>query len=57
MGITEKCRTAYAQMHEPAVAGPELLPTRLAKACTRVLPIAGSGISMFAAMLGASTTG
>jgi hypothetical protein len=31
------------------VAGPELLPTRLAKACTRVLPIDDAGISMFTA--------
>ena len=49
MGITEEFRTAYAQLREPAVAGPELLPSRLAKACTRVLPIAGAGISMFTA--------
>ena len=49
MGITERFRTAYAQLRGPAVAGPELLPTRLAKACTRVLPITGAGISMFTA--------
>ncbi len=49
VGITEEFRTAYAQLRERAVAGPELLPTRLAKACTRVLPIAGAGISMFTA--------
>ena len=49
VGITEEFRTAYAQLREAAVAGPELLPTRLAKACTRVLPIDGAGISMFTA--------
>jgi hypothetical protein len=32
VGITEQFRTACAQLHGPAVAGPELLPTRLAKA-------------------------
>jgi len=49
VGITEEFRTADAQLREAAVAGPELLPTRLAKACTRVLPIDGAGISMFTA--------
>ena len=49
MGITEEFQTAYAQLREPAVAGPELLPTRLAKPCTRVLPIDVAGISMFTA--------
>jgi hypothetical protein len=29
------------------VARPELLPVRLARACIRVLPVAGVGISMF----------
>ena len=49
VGITEEFQTAYAQLRAPAVAGPELLPTRLAQACTRVLPIDGAGISMFTA--------
>jgi hypothetical protein len=49
VGITEEFRTAYAQLCEPAVARPELSPTRLAMACTRVLPVAGASISMFTA--------
>ena len=49
MSITDEFQTAYAQLREPAVAGPDLLPTRLAQACTRVLPIDGAGISMFTA--------
>ncbi len=49
MSITEEFRAAAARVQDPQLAGPELLPARLARACTRVLPIAGAGISMFTA--------
>ena len=45
MSIAEEFAAAYA-----AVAGadrPELLPVRLARACARLLPVAGVGISVF----------
>lgn len=45
--ITERFAVAYANTGGGDLAGPELLPVRLAKACTRVLPVAGAGISMF----------
>jgi hypothetical protein len=46
--VTEEFRAAYADPGVAAgVARPELLPVRLARACTRVLPVAGVGISMF----------
>jgi hypothetical protein len=49
VSITEEFRAAAARVQDPQLAGPELLPARLARACTRVLPIAGAGISMFTA--------
>ena len=47
MLIAERFTAAYADVGAGAWAGPELLPVRLAKACGRVLPVAGAGISMF----------
>jgi len=44
--IAEEFTTAYTAAGA-AAAAPELLPVRLALACTRVLPVAGVGISMF----------
>jgi|SRR6478752_7477177 hypothetical protein len=46
MAITDEFTAAYAAAAAEATA-PELLPVRLARACTLVLPVAGAGISMF----------
>ena len=46
VAIAEEFTTAYAAAGVEVTA-PELLPVRLARACTRVLPAAGAGISMF----------
>jgi hypothetical protein len=45
--IEQEFRTAYAAAGTADVARPELLPVRLARACARVLPVAGVGISMY----------
>ena len=45
MSIAEEFTAAYAAV--PGLTRPELLPVRLARACARVLPVAGVGISMF----------
>jgi len=45
--VAEEFTTAYAAVGTPELARPELLPVRLARACTRVLPVAGVGLSMF----------
>ena len=47
MLIAERFTAAYDDFGAGAWAGPELLPVRLAKACAKVLPVAGAGISMF----------
>jgi hypothetical protein len=47
MTIAEEFTAAYAAVGSAEVAGPELLPVRLARACVEVLPVAGVGISMF----------
>lgn len=47
MTIAEEFTAAYAAAASAEVAGPELLPVRLARACVEVLPVAGVGISMF----------
>src|SRR6478735_7776115 len=44
MAITDEFTAAAAAAEATA---PELLPVRLARACTLVLPVAGAGISMF----------
>lgn len=49
MTIAERFGAAYAVAGLGVLAGPELLPVRLAVACVRVLPVAGAGISMFGA--------
>jgi hypothetical protein len=41
---------AYTELDHGELAGPELLPVRLAKACVTVLSVAGAGISLFTAM-------
>jgi hypothetical protein len=45
--IVEDFMVAYRAEDSADAATPELLPVRLARACTKVLPVAGVGISMF----------
>ena len=45
MTIDEEFTAAYSAV--TGVDRPELLPVRLAQACTRVLPVSGVGISLF----------
>ena len=48
MTMSEEFSAAYADAEVvQGAARPELLPVRLARACQRVLPVAGVGISMF----------
>jgi hypothetical protein len=44
--IAERFAAALAAETEPALAGPELLPVRLARACTRTLGVDGAGLSL-----------
>lgn len=37
---------ALAEVTDPGLEGPELLPVRLARACARMLPVDGAGISL-----------
>ena len=46
MALIEKFRTALAASAVD-LPGPEMLPERLARACARVLPVDGAGISLF----------
>ncbi|MBM7804484.1 hypothetical protein JOD57_000321 [Geodermatophilus bullaregiensis] len=46
MTVVEEFRAAVAEA-AVELAGPELLPERLARACARVLPVDGAGISLF----------
>ena len=49
MRIAERFAAAYAGAGSGELAGPELLPVRMATACAQVLSVAGVGISMFGA--------
>src|SRR6478609_4593535 len=49
MSKSDDVHAAFTAQRDPQLAGPELLPVRLAKACVRVLPITGAGISVFTA--------
>jgi hypothetical protein len=44
--IAAHFEAAIAEVTEPGLEGPELLPVRLARACARMLPIDGAGISL-----------
>jgi hypothetical protein len=44
--IAERFADALDGATEPALAGPELLPVRLARACARMLPVDGAGLSI-----------
>jgi hypothetical protein len=44
--IAERFQAALDGATEPHLAGPELLPVRLARACAQILPVDGAGLSM-----------
>jgi hypothetical protein len=46
MTIAGRFESALGEVTEPGLAGPELLPVRLARACVRMLPVVGAGISI-----------
>ena len=46
MTIAARFSAALDDETAPALAGPELLPVRLARACARMLPVDGAGLSL-----------
>jgi len=44
--IAERFASALAEVTDPALAGPELLPVRLARACARSLSVEDAGLSL-----------
>ena len=48
MSIATRFRTALEDVGEPLLAGPELLPVRLARACAQTLGVDGAGLSVAA---------
>lgn len=46
MTIAERFASALAEVYDPALAGPELLPVRLAGACARTLSVDDAGLSL-----------
>lgn len=46
MTIAERFQDAWTEVGSTGDAGPELLPVRLARACLRVIPASGAGISV-----------
>ena len=44
--VADQFLAAWSAIHDPATAGPELLPVRLARACVAVLPVDGAGLSV-----------
>ncbi|MFL6097109.1 MAG: GAF domain-containing protein, partial [Blastococcus sp.] len=46
MTIAERFTSALAEVTDPALAGPELLPLRLARASARTLAVDGAGLSL-----------
>ena len=46
MTIAERFEAALDSASEPDLIGPELLPVRLARACARMLPVDGAGLSI-----------
>jgi hypothetical protein len=46
VSIAARFRAALEDVREPGLAGPELLPSRLARACARTLAVDGAGLSM-----------
>lgn len=46
MSIARRFAEALAAVTDPQLAGPELLPVRLARACVGMLPVDGAGLSL-----------
>jgi hypothetical protein len=46
MSKSDDLHAAFSALQDPQLAGPELLPVRLALACVRVLPVTGAGVSV-----------
>ena len=46
MTIAERFASALAEVTHPALAGPELLPVRLARACARTLSVEDASLSL-----------
>jgi hypothetical protein len=46
MTIAERLQAALGDEDDPDLAGPELLPVRLARACARVLQVDDAGLSL-----------
>jgi hypothetical protein len=46
MSIAARFKAALAEVSEPAVSGPEMLPACLIRAAARMLPVDGAGLSM-----------
>ncbi|WP_245160152.1 GAF domain-containing protein [Blastococcus sp. CT_GayMR20] len=46
MTIAGRFEAALDDVHEPDLAGPELLPVRLSRACARMLRVDGAGLSL-----------
>lgn len=46
MTISGRFEAALDDVDDPELAGPELLPVRLARACARMLPVDGAGLSL-----------
>jgi len=46
VSIAERFASALAEVSDPALAGPELLPVRLARACARSLAVDDAGLSL-----------
>jgi len=44
--IAERFESALGDATDPDLVGPELLPVRLARACARMLPVDGAGLSL-----------
>ena len=51
MTIAGRFESALDDVDDPALAGPELLPARLARACARTLRVDGAGLSLVDAAL------
>jgi hypothetical protein len=49
MSKSDDLHAVFSALRDPQLGGSELVPVRLAKACVRVLPITGAGISIFTA--------
>ena len=46
MTIAERFSSALAEVTDPSLAGPELLPVRLSRACARTLSVEDASLSL-----------